>query len=129
MLFEWIILILIMLVCGALFMFLLSLFVGNIIDSIVQLKRQGLLSDETVENEGRIKMDMNKLRQNLRKRVHKRTKWDKHVSILDEVGTGYSVLLWNYNDNKAEVRSKDVNLLLALEECIEMYLEETEGEQ
>lgn len=127
MLFEWIILILIMLVCGALFMFILSLFVGNIIDQIVQLKRQGLLSDETVENEGRVKMDMNKLRQNLRKRVHKRTKWDKHVSILDEVG-GDSVLLWHYNDNKAEVRSKDVNLLLALKECIEMYLEETEGE-
>lgn len=68
-------------------------------------------------------------RQNLKKRINHRTRWDKHVTILDGVGTMYSVLKWEYDNNKVEARSKDVNLLFALRDCIEMYLEETEKKE
>jgi hypothetical protein len=69
---------------------------------------------------------MNKIRENLKKRINHRNRWDKHVTILGEVETGYSVLRWEYDNNTVEARSKDVNLLYALRDCIEMYLEETE---
>jgi len=38
-------------------------------------------------------------------------------------------LKWEYDNNTVEARSKDVNLLYALKECIEMYLEESEKER
>jgi len=38
-------------------------------------------------------------------------------------------LKWEYDKNTVEARSKDVNLLFALRDCIEMYLEETEKEE
>ena len=72
------------------------------------------------------KVDMNRIRENIKKRIHCNNSWNKHVAILDEVGTGYSVLIWKYSNNKVEARSQDVNLLFTLRDCIEMYLEETE---
>ena len=74
-------------------------------------------------------MNMNKIRENLKKRINHRNPWDKHVIILEEVETGYNILRWKYDKNTVEARSKDVNLLYALEECIEMYLEETEKKE
>ena len=71
-------------------------------------------------------MNMNKIRQNLKKRINHRNPWDKHVTILKEVGTRYSVLKWEYDNNTVEARSKNINLLFTLRDCIEMYLEETE---
>jgi hypothetical protein len=71
-------------------------------------------------------MNMNKIRENLKKRINHKNPWDKHVTILEEVETEYSVLRWEYDNNTVEARSKDVNLLYALRDCIEMYLEETE---
>jgi hypothetical protein len=71
-------------------------------------------------------MNIEKIRENLKKRINHKNPWDKHVTILEEVETEYSVLKWKYDNNTVEARSKDVNLLYALKECIEMYLEETE---
>ena len=71
-------------------------------------------------------VNIEEIRKNLKKRINHRNRWDKHVTILEEVGTMYSVLKWEYDNNTVEARSKDVNLLYALKECIEMYLEETE---
>lgn len=131
MFFEIVILIIGILICAILFMFICSLFLDNLVDSVINLKRNGLLGGEDNNTHERketkeMNMNMNKIRQNLKKRINHRNPWDKHVTILDEVGTGYSVLKWEYDNNKVEARSKDVNLLFALRDCIEMYLEETE---
>ncbi len=99
-----------------------------ITDNIIRLKQNGIFDDENKTNkqdETERKMNMNKIRENLKKRINHRNPWDKHVTILEEVGTGYNVLKWEYNNNTVEARSKDMNLLFALRDCIEMYLEET----
>lgn len=80
----------------------------------------------TRKPKGGDKVDMNRIRENIKKRIHCRNSWDKHVAIFDEVETGYSVLIWKYKNNKVEARSQDVELLFTLRDCIEMYLEETE---
>ena len=120
--------ILAIIVAGIFFLHLLMGFIECITDTIIRLKQNGIFDDEdkTNKQEETKEMNMNKIRENLKKRINHRTRWDKHVTILDEVGTGYSVLKWEYDNNTVEARSKDVNLLYALKECIEMYLEETE---
>lgn len=127
MLLEIVILIIGILICGIFFMFICSLFLDNLIDSVINLKKNGLLGDEDNNTQERKDTkEMNKIRQNLKKRINHRNPWNKHVAILEEVGTGYNVLKWKYDNNTVEARSKDVNLLFALRDCIEMYLEETE---
>ena len=42
-------------------------------------------------------MRIDKIRRGLRKRMHHQSDWDKHVSILSEAYTQYSVLKWEYN--------------------------------
>lgn len=116
-------------VAGIFFLHLLMGFIECITDNIIRLKQNGIFDDEITnkqEETKRMNKNMNKIRENLKKRINHRNPWDKHVSILEEVSTGYSVLKWEYDNNTVESRSKDVNLLYALEECIEMYLEETE---
>ena len=108
---------------------LLMGFIECITDNIIRLKQNGIFDDENKTNkqeETERKMNMNKIRENLKKRINHRNRWDKHVTILEEVGTGYNVLKWEYDNNKVEARSKDMNLLYAVKECIEMYIEETE---
>ena len=130
MFLEIVILIIGILICGIFFMFICSLFLDNLVDSVINLKRNGLFGgEEGNTNERKETKEMNKIRENLKKRINHRNPWDKHVTILDEVGTGYSVLKWKYDNNTVEARSKDVNLLYALKECIEMYLEETGKEE
>ena len=131
MFLEIVILVIGILICAILFMFIVSLFLDNLVDSVINLKRNGLFGGEdnnTHEQKETKEMNtnMNKIRQNLKKRINHRTPWDKHIAILEEIGTGYNVLKWEYDNNTVEARSKDVNLLFALRDCIEMYLEETE---
>ena len=71
-------------------------------------------------------MNLRKIREELRNEINHRGKWHKHVSILEEVGTGYSVLKWSYDNHKVEARSKDYLLLSSIRKTIEMYLEEKE---
>lgn len=116
-------------VAGIFSLHLLMGFIECITDTIIRLKQNGIFDDEITnkqEETKRMNRNMNKIRENLKKRINHRNPWDKRVSILEEVGTGYSVLKWEYDNNTVESRSKDVNLLYALKECIEMYLEETE---
>lgn len=104
-----------------------------ITDNIIRLKQNGIFDDENKTNKQEetkeMNMNMNKIRQNLKKRINHRNPWDKHITILEEVGTGYNVLKWEYDNNTVEARSKDVNLLFTLRDCIEMYLEETEKKE
>ena len=71
-------------------------------------------------------MRIDKIRRGLRKRMHHQSDWDKHVSIIREKYTPYTVLKCEYNDHEVEARSKDYDLLYCLKQCIEMYLEEKE---
>lgn len=121
--------ILAIIVAGIFSLHLLMGFIECITDTIIRLKQNGIFDDEDKTNkqeETERKMNMNKIRENLKKRINHRNPWDKYVAILEEVGSGYSVLKWEYDNNTVEARSKDVNLLYAVKECIEMYLEETE---
>jgi hypothetical protein len=131
MFLEIVTLIIGILICGIFFMFICSLFLDNLVDSVINLKRNGLLGGEDNNTQERketkeMNTNMNKIRQNLKKRINHKNPWDKHVTILGEVETGYKILRWEYDNNTVEARSKDVNLLYALRDCIEMYLEETE---
>lgn len=107
---------------GTAFLFILSMVIENFVSIIFRFKRE---FDED-NKRGNELVDIDKIRTKLHKRVHHMTPWDKHVSILEERGTGYSVLLWKYSNHKVEARSKDYELLSCLRDCIEMYLEETE---
>jgi len=122
--------ILAIIVAGIFSLHLLMGFIECITDALIRLKRNGIFDDEDKTNKQEeikeMDMNMNKIRENLKKRINHRNRWDKYVTILEEVGTGCSVLKWEYDNNTVEARSKDVNLLYALKECIEMYLEETE---
>ena len=118
--------ILAIIVAGIFSLHLLMRCMECITDNIIRLKQNGIFDDEDKINKQEETKEMNKIRENLKKRINHRNRWDKHVTILEEVGTGYNVLKWEYDNNKVEARSKDVNLLFALRDCIEMYLEETE---
>lgn len=125
--------ILAIIVAGIFSLHLIMGFIECITDTIIRLKQNGIFDDEDKTNKQKEKKElnrnMNKIRQNLKKRINHRNPWDKYVTILEEVGSGYSVLKWEYDKNTVEARSKDVNLLYAVKECIEMYLEETEKEE
>jgi len=122
--------ILAIIVAGIFSLHLCMEFIECITDALIRLKRNGIFDDEDKTNKQEeikeMNMNMNKIRENLKKRINHRNRGDKYVTILEEVGTGDSVLKWEYDNNTVEARSKDVNFLYALKECIEMYLEETE---
>jgi ABC-type histidine transport system ATPase subunit len=122
--------ILAIIVAGIFSLHLIMGFMECITDNIIRLKQNGIFDDEGKTNKKEeikeMNRNMNKIRENLKKRINHKNPWDKHVTILEEVETEYSVLKWKYDNNTVEARSKDVNLLYALQECIEMYLEETE---
>ena len=65
-----------------------------------------------------------KLRDKVKERIHHTHPWDRHVTILKEVGTGYHVIRWRYNDQGVYVRSKDGDFVSTIRDCIEMYYEE-----
>ncbi len=65
-----------------------------------------------------------KLRDKVKERIHHTHPWDRYVTVMEEVGTGYYVIQWRYNDQGVHVRSKDKDFVFTIKQCIEMYYEE-----
>jgi len=72
---EIVILVIGILICGIFFMFICSLFLENLVDSVINLKRNGLLGGEegnTNERKETKERNANKIRENLKKRINHR---------------------------------------------------------
>lgn len=74
-------------------------------------------------------MNLDKIRQKLRQRIHHTRQQDKHVFTYSRMDLNKTFLEWEYDDNTVYVSAKDENIAYVIKECIEMYIEETEGEE
>lgn len=71
-------------------------------------------------------MDFEPIRKKIRAKVHHTRYSDRHPSIYSKELDPYIYLEWEYNDNTIYAKSEDFILISIIQDCIKVYLEETE---
>lgn len=71
-------------------------------------------------------MDFEPIRTKIRKKVHHTRECDKHPFIYTKQSDNNTYLEWEYNDNTIYAKSEDYTLISIIQDCIQVYLEETE---
>ena len=89
---------------------------------------KGLNNTETIQKKV-VELDdgnRKRLKEYIHKNVHKMNAWNKIPAITRDLK--YIYLCWEYNDMEVNVKSADYNLISAIQETINIYLEEIEND-